>query len=190
MKRMMKEMAVITAAAAICGCQTRITATKNAEQALPRQKVVQVNGVEQVITEGYQIASGGWEATARSPLWAKESLDGLNIEVCTNGTVKLSIEKYDRDLSTNAVVMTREIFVGTSNVVSAVAKAYASIAGGSTAETVAAVAAKAYEAFKGAGGDETVAQVTAEDGRVVITDGNVSTKCDAAGNCTVEDLSK
>lgn len=99
----------ITTLAALCaiaaGCQTCITAEKFPERGLPIEKVVKVNNEERVITNDYKIVSGGWYATARSPLWATEALSGLDLGVATNGTVYLKLDDYHRDLSTNAVVM-------------------------------------------------------------------------------------
>ena len=102
----MKKLLIVAALAAIAtGCQTRITAEKRPERGLPIEKVVKVNGEDRVITNDYKIASGGWYATARSPLWATEALSGLSLGVSTNGTVYLNLDSYSRDLSTNAVVM-------------------------------------------------------------------------------------
>ena len=105
----MKKLLIIAALAAtlasLTGCQTRITAEKFPENLTPIQKVVKVNGEDQVITTSAIVSSGGWYATARSPLWATEALNGLSLGVSTNGTVYLNLDSYSRDLSTNAVVM-------------------------------------------------------------------------------------
>ena len=91
----MKRLIIIAALAAVAtGCQTRITAEKHPEQLLPIQKVVEVNGSQQVITTDAVRASGGWYATARSPLWATEELRGLSIGVHTNGSVTLGLDAY------------------------------------------------------------------------------------------------
>lgn len=87
---------------ALCGCQTVIKAEKFPEQ------VVMIDGKA-------VIASGGWEASARSPLWATESLKGLDLGVGTNSTVYLRLDTYDRDLSTNAVVLTEKTLDGAAN---------------------------------------------------------------------------
>lgn len=109
----MKKLIEITTLAALCaiaaGCQTRITAEKFAETVTPIQKVVKVNGEDVVITANALVSSGGWYATARSPLWATEALSGLSLGVATNGTVYLNLDDYHRDLSTNAVVMVRSL---------------------------------------------------------------------------------
>ncbi len=96
-------------AAILAGCQTRITAEKFPERGLPIEKVVKVNGEERVITNDYKIVSGGWYATARSPLFAAEAMKGLGLGVQTNGTVYLNLGEYNRDLSTNAVVMVKTL---------------------------------------------------------------------------------
>lgn len=103
----MHKLIAITIAAALAailaGCQTRITAEKHPEQMLPVYAAAPTGSV--LYVAGYQPASGGWCATARSPLWATEALSGLSLGVATNGTVYLNLDEYNRDLSTNAVVM-------------------------------------------------------------------------------------
>ena len=96
-------------AAILAGCQTRITAEKHAEVVTPIQKVVKVNGEDVVITANALVSSGGWYATARSPLWATEALSGLSLGVATNGTVYLKLDQYNRDLSTNAVLVVQSL---------------------------------------------------------------------------------
>lgn len=95
-------MAAILAAFA-AGCQTRITAEKHPEQLLPIYAAAPSNSV--LYIADYRPASGGWYATARSPLWATEALSGLSLGVATNGMVYLNLDSYNRDLSTNAVAM-------------------------------------------------------------------------------------
>ena len=103
----MKKLIEITTLAALCaiaaGCQTRITAEKFPEQMLPIYAAAPTGSV--LYVSGYIPASGGWYATARSPLWATEALSGLSLGVATNGTVYLNLDEYNRDLSTNAVAM-------------------------------------------------------------------------------------
>ena len=179
-------------AAILSGCQTRITATKNAEVAQPNQEVVKVNGEDQVINKSYQVTSGGWEATARSPLWATETLKGLVLGVETNDTVRMELKAYGRDLSTNAVTMTREMFSGGAQLAIAIGDAYCKIAGGGAqADTVTKVVAKAYNLFKGSGGDEAKATVTTDPatGTLKITDGTTCVTCDKSGNCTTGNCS-
>lgn len=182
---MHKLMLIAAIAAALTGCQTRITATKNAEVAHPIQHVVKVNGEDQVIVDQYQVTSGGWEATARSPLYATEALEGLSISVSTNGTVALDLNKYERDLSTNAVVMVEKMFKGGADLALAIGDAYVKIAGGGAqAETVLATASKVYGYFADRGGDASRATVTADGGRLVVSDGRTAVSCDADGNCS------
>ena len=173
------------AAALLAGCQTRITATKHAEAVHPIQKVVTVNGQEQVIVDRYEISSGGWEATARSPLYAAESLSGLSISVATNGTVSLELDNYRRDTSTNAVALVDTMFRGGANLAIAIGEAYVKIAGGGAqAESVMTVASKVYQAFANGGGDASKATVTTEGDTVKVSDGSVCTTCTADGTCT------
>lgn len=184
-KRLIKLAALAGVAVSMCaGCQTRITAEKFAENAHPIQAVVTTNGVDVVITTGYMVTSGGWYATARSPLYAKEELRGLNIGVSTNGMVTLALDSYDRDLSTNAVVMVKTIFDGSANLALAVAKAYATISTGGTSEAASSIASKVANYFKSKGGDERKSTVTAEGDKLTVTDGTTCVQCDAAGNCS------
>lgn len=183
----MRKLIVISGiVAAMAGCQTRITAEKNPEVAHPIQKVVKVNGEDTIITTGYMVTSGGWYATARSPLYAKEELKGLQIGVATNGLVTLALSDYERDLSTNAIVMVKTIFDGSANLVDAAAKAYATIqtAGGTTAAGV--VGKKIAEYFISKGGNVSKSTVTADQsaGTVTVTDGTTCISCDADGNCS------
>ena len=184
MKKVMFAALIAAFGIGIVGCQTRITAEKYPEQVLPIQKVVKVNGEDQVITKGYQVTSGGWEATARSPLWASETLKGLEIGVQTNGSVTMSIDKYGRDLSTNAVTMTKEMFSGGAQLATAIGDAYVKIAGGGAqADTALSVTKKIISYFTSKGGDPAKATVTTEDGKVKVTDGTTCISCDKDGNC-------
>ena len=184
MKKMMMIAIAACAAAVVTGCQTRITAEKFAEQVLPIQEKVTVNGEERIITTHYQIASGGWYATARSPLYATEALEGLDIGVHTNGSVTMSLNKYSRDLSTNSVVMVDGLMKNGANLVTAIGEAYVKIAGGGAqAETVLTSAQKIYSYFTSKGGDASKATVTTEDGKVKVTDGTTCVSCDKDGNC-------
>lgn len=183
-RKLVRIVALIGMAVVMCaGCQTRITAEKFAEVAHPIQAVVQTNGVDVVITTGYMVTSGGWYATARSPLYAKEELRGLNIGVSTNGTVSLALDSYERDLSTNAVVMVKTIFDGSANLALAVAKAYAAIQTAGATEASSALVTKVVNYFKSKGGDASKSTVTAEGDKITVTDGSTCIQCDAQGNC-------
>lgn len=186
---MNKPILILTLYAAVfCGCQTRITAKKYPEQALPIQKIVQVNGHDEVIVERYQIASGGWYTTARSPLYATEALEGFSVGIQTNGLVSLELGRYGRDLSTNSVTTIREMFSGGAQLVTAIGDAYLRIAGGGvTAETVLANANRIYSLFTSSGGNPSAASVTVNDadGSISVCDGTTCVNCNAAGLCTV-----
>lgn len=168
----------------VSGCQTRVTWEKNPETALPIQSVVAVNGVEQLATTGYQMAGGGWYVTARSPLWAKEQFSGFNVSVGTNGQFTVSLNSYDRDLSTNAVVLTKTIFDGSANLAAAVAKAYATISTGGSSDLTGAIVGKVVNYFKSKGGDPSKSTVESDGTTIKVTDGSTCISCDAAGNCT------
>lgn len=171
----------------LTGCQTRITATKNAEQVVPIQDVVKVNGEDVVITRDCIIASGGWEATARSPLYATEALEGLDIGVGTNGFVHLTLSRYKRDLSTNSVVMVEKMFSGGAQLALAIGDAYTKIAGGGAqADTALASAAKIYNFFtsKGGNADKATVSVNESNKNLVVSDGTTCVECTADGTCT------
>jgi hypothetical protein len=168
----------------VAGCQTRVTWEKHPETALPIKSVVTVNGVEHLATTGYQMAGGGWLVTARSPLWAKEQFSGFNVSVGTNGAFSVALNSYDRDLSTNAVVMTKTIFDGSANLAAAVAKAYATISTGGSADATTAIISKVVSYFKSKGGDASKSTVTSDGQKITVTDGTTSIQCDADGNCS------
>ena len=67
-------LGLIAVAALMGDCQTRITAEKFPEQIIP----VYINGGS---ATNYIVASGGWYMTARSPLWADETLKGLKLDI-------------------------------------------------------------------------------------------------------------
>lgn len=129
--------AVAAAIVAAAGCQTRATATKNAETALPIYTLVQVGtNVVPVVTD-YKVLSGGYEITARSPLWASEALNGLTLDI-GNGEnhVSFGLAGYNRDLSTNSVAMVDRISGAVYSTVGTLAAAYANAQSGGAASAV------------------------------------------------------
>ena len=176
---MKKLMLIAVAAVALVGCTTYIEATKNPEAAHPIQKVVEINGSNAVVTTGYMVTSGGWEAKSSSPLWATEALNGLAIGVHTNGSVTLSLDKYDRDLSDNAVAITHELTDGAVNLASKIAAAIVTGGGSPAAEGIGALVKK----FISSGGDPSKAKVTVTDGVIECTDGSCREVC-ADGSCS------
>lgn len=166
------------------GCQTAAKWEKRPETAVPIQKVVEVNGVQQLATVDYMLLGGGFSVEVRSPLWAKESLNGFLAEACTNGAFRVSLNTYDRDLSTNAVVLTKTIFDGSANLALAVAKAYATISTGGGVDATSAIVSKAVSYFKAKGGDASKSTVTSDGQKITVTDGSTSIQCDAEGNCS------
>lgn len=169
---------------AFCGCQTRMTVEKYPAEALPVYKVVTVNGVETLSVVDYYIKSGGWLFTYRSPLFAKEQLRGFHTEVLTNGAFCASVDTYERDLSTNSIVMVRTIFDGSANLAAAVAKAYATISTGGSSDAAGAIVAKIVNYFKSKGGDSSKSTVSSDGQKLTVTDGTTCISCDADGNCT------
>ena len=168
------------------GCQTRVTWERYPETALPVQSVVSVNGVEQLATTGYQLTGGGWYVTARSPLFAKEQFSGFALSIGTNGETTVALNSYDRDLSTNAVTMTKTFFDGSANLALAVAKAYATISTCGASDAGGALVSKVVKYFKAQGGDPSKSSVLADTSasKLTVTDGVTSICCDSLGNCS------
>ncbi len=180
-------MAFIAGCVALfCGCQTAVEWEKRPETAVPIQKVVEVNGVQQLATVDYRVLGGGFLVTLRSPLWADEALKGFLAETFTNGSFRVAIDAYNRDLSTNAVVMTKTIFDGSANLALAVAKAYATISTGGASDAGGAIVSRIVSYFKSKGGDASKSTVTADpaSGKITVTDGTTCISCDPYGNCT------
>lgn len=167
---MRKAITLAVGALALAGCQTRITATKNPETAVPIYATAK-DGVPYI--RGYQVLSGGWEATARSPLWADEAIKGLAIGVAPDGTVKFAIDDYARDLSDNAVTLTHNLLADFATLAEKAAAAYAT-AGASVA---AAGVKRAIAAYILKGGDAAKAKVTCANGNCTFSDGVVTETC-------------
>lgn len=186
MKKLMM-IALAACAAAMTGCQTRVQIEQDEPtKILPKQEVREFNGTNILITTDYFVPPAHYCVTARSPLFAKESVAKFAADVGENGTWSINADGYSRDLSTNAVVMTKELFAGGAQLVTAIGEAYVKIAGGGAqASTVLSSAQKIYEYFTSKGGDASKATVsTTADNKVQVTDGSTCVECDAAGNCT------
>lgn len=167
----MKKLIIIAiAATALAGCQTVIKAQKFPENITPIQKVVKVNGADAVITSSALVSSGGWSALARSPLWATEALSGLNLGVATNGTVYLKLDAYNRDLSTNAVVMVHNLSELASDICGKVVSAIVAYYGGGAVSATSKLGSMTIKDIRG--------RVEAKLAAKGVTDANCST-CDA-----------
>ena len=187
----MKKLTIITLAAiavAMTGCQTRVQIERyEPTTILPKQEVRELNGTNILITTDYFVPPAHYCVTARSPLFAKESVARFAAEVGDNGTWSINADGYSRDLSTNAVVMVKEMFAGGAQLAIAIGDAYAKIAGGGAqATTVLSSAQKVYEYFVGKGGDASKANVTVDEAAktLKVDDGSTCVECDAAGNCS------
>lgn len=168
----MKKLVVIAiAATALAGCQTVIKAQKFPEQVTPIQQVVKVNGEDTVITVSALVSSGGWYASARSPLWATEALNGLDLGVATNGTVYLRLDAYNRDLSTNAVAMVHNLTELASDICGKVVSAIVAYYGGGAVSATSKLGSMTIKDIRG--------RVEAKLAAKGVTDANCSI-CDAA----------
>lgn len=181
-------IALAACAAAMTGCQTRVQIERDEPtKILPKQEVREFNGTNILITTDYFVPPAHYCVTARSPLFAKESVARFAADVGDNGTWSINADGYSRDLSTNAVVMVKEMFAGGADLAIAIGEAYTKIAGGGAqAATVLSSAQKVYEYFVGKGGDASKAKVTADEASktLKIDDGTTCISCDADGNCT------
>lgn len=188
MKKMMMVALAACAAAILTGCQTRIQIERHEPtKILPKQEVREFNGTNVLITTGYFTPPPHYCVTARSPLYAKESVAKFAADVGENGTWSINADGYSRDLSSNAVVMVKEMFAGGAQLATAIGEAYVKIAGGGAqASTVLSSAQKVYEYFIGKGGDASKAKVTVDEAAktLKVTDGSTCVECDAAGNCS------
>ena len=179
-------VAAIAAVSMLTGCQSVFEVTKKPESVHPIEKVVQVNGQDKVIVERYEKSSGGYNGYYRAPLWSTEHIKGVKASVKTDGTFDLGIQDYQKELSTNAVNMTREMFSGGAQLATAIGDAYCKIAGGGAqADTVLNVASKAVKMFTDKGGDATKATVTTDEAAktLKISDGTTCVECSEAGVC-------
>lgn len=183
----MKKLIIIAALAAIAsGCQTRVQIERDEpSKILPKQEVRTVNGTNVLVTVDYFCPPAHYCVTARSPLYAKESVAKFAAQVGENGTWSINADGYERDLSTNATLMVKEMFSGGAQLAIAIGDAYAKIAGGGAqADTALSVAKSVYSFFTSKGGDAAKATVTTSDGKLVVSDGSTCIECDAAGNCS------
>ena len=154
----MKRIIAIAAIAALAGCQTRMTAKKNAES------VATVNGRQIVL-------SGGWEFTARSPLWATEGLRGLAVDIGEGANhVGVCLDEYHRDLSTNSVVMTQHMIEGATTLCANITSAILTAGGKTGVGAISSLVSK----FISSGGNVDNAKVDCANGNCTITDGNVT----------------
>lgn len=173
-------------AAAFAGCQTRVQIERDEpSKILPKQEVRTINGTNVLVTVDYFCPPAHYCVTARSPLYAKESVAKFAANVGDNGTWSINADGYSRDLSTNAVVMVKEMFSGGAQLAIAIGDAYTKIAGGGAqASTVMDVASKVYNAFTSGGGNPEKASVTTTADAIKVSDGSTCTTCTADGTCT------
>ena len=191
MKKLMILAAIAATLAAMTGCQTRVTIESDATTPRPIQALVEENGTNRVITTGYYEGRPHYLITARSPLFAKESVARFAAKVGEKGTWSINADGYSRELSTNAVAITHAMFEGGANLAVAIGDAYAKIAGGKAqADTALSVGQKVYQYFKSRGGDESKATVATVADKLRVSDGATCVECDAAGNCSDCELNR
>ena len=159
--------------AALCGCHTSLKVEKNPEKALPVYAIARDGTNSVPYISRYIVTSGGWELSAYSPLWAAESFRGLSAEIFTNGTLRVGLDAYTRDLSTNAVAMAHNLVSDFATLAEKAAAAYAT-AGASVA---AAGVKRAIAAYILKGGSAANAKVTCENGACTFSDGLVTETC-------------
>lgn len=179
---------VLACVIATAGCQTRIQIERDEpSKILPKQEVREFNGTNILITTDYYVPPAHYCVTARSPLYAKESVAKFAANVGENGTWSINADGYSRDLSSNAVVMVKEMFAGGAQLAIAIGDAYTKIAGGGAqAGTALSVAQKVYSFFTSQGGHPDKATVTTDTAAnlLKVSDGTTCVQCDAQGNCS------
>ena len=181
-------LAFAACAAAMTGCQTRVQIERDEPtKILPKQEVREFNGTNIIITTDYFVPPAHYCVTARSPLFAKESVARFAADVGENGTWSINADGYSRDLSTNAVVMVKEMFAGGAQLATAIGEAYTKIAGGGAqADTALKTSRSILKYFTSKGGDASKASVTVDEASktLKVDDGTTCISCDEAGNCT------
>lgn len=180
----MKALQIVTVCtiAALAGCQMMTTAEKRETVFMPIQKVAIVpEGSKAIVyTVGYEKDTGGYLMRARSPLFAAETMKGLNLDIGEGPNhVAFGFDAYGRDLSTNAVAMVDIIATAVSDVTAKVCSAIVSHGGTAATDAVSSLVKR----FVKAGGDSANAKVECKDGACTITDG--TTSC-TGGGCYVE----
>ena len=108
----------------------------------------------------------------------------VSVKVNPDGSYEASIGSRSMDVSTNGIAMVTGGIDAVTRLVSTCAAAYATIAGGASADATTAIVSKAVSYFLSKGGNASAAKVTADDGTIKISDGVTCTTCDEAGNCT------
>lgn len=172
----------IAALALVAGCQMMTTAEKRETVFKPIERVAIVpEGSKAVIyTVGYEKDTGGYFMRARSPLFAAETMKGLNLDIGEGPNhVAFGFDAYGRDLSTNAVAMVDIIATAVSDVTAKVCSAIVSHGGTAATDAVSSLVKR----FVKAGGDSANAKVECKDGACTITDG--TTTC-TGGGCYIE----
>lgn len=174
---MRKILLVVFCGAVVCGCRTSLKVEKNPEKALPVYAVARdgTNAVPYIAR--YIVTSGGWELSAYSPLWAAESFKGLSAEIYTNGTLRVGLDAYTRDLSTNTVAMAHNLVSDFALLAEKVAAAYATAGASVAAAGAKRAVSKAIASYILKGGDPQKAKVTCADGNCTFSDGIVTEVC-------------
>ena len=176
---------MVALCAALAGCQTGITAEKHPEQLLPIYKVSSTNGTNTPYVADYVRASGGWYATARSPLWANEQFAKMAVAVNPDGTLSFGVDGYSRDLSTNAVTLCHNLVTDIGVLAEKAAAAYATCGASLAASAGKKAVQKAIAKYIARGGSADAAKVRAEGGNLVFSDGLGTEGCE---NCLVTEV--
>lgn len=176
---------VITALALVTGCQMMTTAEKRETVFKPIERVAIVpEGSKAVVyTVGYEKDTGGYFMRARSPLFAAETMKGLNLDIGEGANhVAFGFDAYGRDLSTNAVAMVDILAKAVSDVTAKVCAAIVSHGGTAATDAVSSLVKR----FVRAGGDASKAKVECKDGSCTVSDGTTTCTdggCYVGGDC-------
>jgi len=161
-------------AAILAGCQTRITAEKRGTEFYPIERVILVPEGQKTVkyVTGYATDTGGYYMTARSPLWATDGLKGLTLDIGQGANhVAFGLDEYNRDLSTNAVVMVKTLSELASDIAGKVTAAICAYYGGGTVSAASKLGELTIKDIRG--------RVEAKLAKKGITDANCA-DCDPA----------
>lgn len=121
-----------------------------------------------------------------SNMLTKREERDLKVKANADGSYEAALGSRVNDVSENGIKMVTGSIEATTKLVSACAAAYATIAGGATADAATTVVSKMISYFTSKGGKVDNATVTTDkaSGTVQISDGTVCTTCTADGTCS------
>lgn len=181
----MKNALTMVTLAAIAAAMTGCTSSTRVEWG-GKTAVRQPDGTVLVDDKGTPYYESGKNVYKDSNMLTKREERDLKVKANADGSYEAALGSRVNDVSENGIKMVTGGIEATTKLVSACAAAYATIAGGATADAATTVVSKMIGYFTGKGGNVENATVTAdkENGTVKISDGSVCTTCTADGTCS------